>query len=159
MMTESEWVEVEVTIPAHQSILGDVPERTITVPHTRACVERRAQYERELAAFAGRYPGYCRVCGGTGSLTYTENQAPLGSGLYWPMQMAEPCRACEGHCPRCGNEPQGWDDAAWEGFYEGERPCPRCGMVLGDVEMEVAPYKPECSCYEHYYEMRAKGEL
>jgi hypothetical protein len=40
----------------------------------------------------------CPRCGMKDSLTFsewTENQSPLGSGAYWPMQMQDVEQACE----------------------------------------------------------------
>jgi hypothetical protein len=49
------------------------------------------------------WPKHCPKCMGGGQLEYTDNGAPFGSGLYWPMQIRDLCSCIEdGHCPRCG---------------------------------------------------------
>ena len=64
----------------------------------------------------------CRTCHGTGQVTYSVNQSPLGSGEYWPMMMYDPCPNCieKGKCPKCGY---------YNGFENQDSPlkCVKCG--------------------------------
>ncbi len=104
-----------------------------TMEHTPACLAmqaERAAYEQ----FWGKT--YCSVCGGTGVVSWVENQSPLGSGYYWPETMYDPCHKCMGHCPRCGVEVP-------EEFMETDFAlCPQCGFVTGRT-----PGIPVVECY------------
>jgi hypothetical protein len=113
--------------------------------HTTKCKEAQHRYEQELAAFEHKYPDYCRMCGGTGVVSNTENLAPFGEGP-WMCTSEEACDACEGRCPRCGH-PVPNDDKESESFLNGERACEQCGFVLGDSKQESAPNQPECLCW------------
>ncbi len=48
----------------------------------------------------------CQKCFGTGWVYYSENQAPLGSGMTWLEQFEDVCPDCvdAGKCPRCQGE-------------------------------------------------------
>lgn len=50
------------------------------------------------------WPNACKTCHGAGIVGWSENQAPFGSGYYWPESFSESCNHCEdkGLCPRCG---------------------------------------------------------
>ena len=66
--------------------------------HTKSC----QQWKKAEEDYKKQWPDYCKECNGTGELTWTEDQSPLGSGYYWPEQMWEPCICVmEYRCPRC----------------------------------------------------------
>lgn len=96
------------------------------------------QYQQELAAFEAKYPKYCRQCGATGVISYTENGAPHGEG-FWPMPMTDVCPACveDGRCPLCG------EDLPEEQYDTGEDfRCPACGWVEGKAGQPTPPPVP-----------------
>ena len=73
----------------------------------------------------------CKTCGGSGLITYQENQSPLGSGEYWPMTMTDECPDCigKGKCPRCGY---------YNDFENQDSPlkCTHCGWTEDEQEVE-----------------------
>lgn len=68
--------------------------------HTTQCLQR---YQERLD-WIGKWPKFCQQCNGSGYIGWSENQAPIGSGNYWPEQFEEPCSKCLGQCrcPQCG---------------------------------------------------------
>lgn len=112
--------------------------------HTEKCMEWQRSYDQEIAAFAAKYPNYCRACGGTGIVSYQENLAPHGEGP-WMHEMQDACEACFGKCPRCGR-PLPDDDAEVDSFYAGELACGECGFTVGKQGQDSAPYQLECLC-------------
>lgn len=95
-------------------------------------------------AWLEKWPDHCESCGGHGMITWRENQSPLGSGEYWPMDFSEPCDKCfeKGVCPRCGlmGFPEDWDEKAPEA-------CTKCGWTVKDGGV------PEAECYCWRFEM------
>jgi len=114
--------------------------------HDRACLEYHGRYYLYMQWFERKYPNYCRKCLGTGYLTYWENQAPFGSGNYWPMKMSEPCEACWGKCPRCGYE---FKAEEYDAFIDSKMPCPSCSFVLDEPDQALPWPPPECGCYRY----------
>lgn len=46
----------------------------------------------------------CEKCYGTGFVSYSENQSPLGSGMIWNEEIVEFCNCLESDlCPSCGH--------------------------------------------------------
>jgi hypothetical protein len=124
---------------------------------TEKCLADQALYEELSGKYERLWPGYCRTCGASGVLHYTENQSPLGSGRYWPMEGTEPCEHCAGYCPRCRYEfpeppkPPHWkqpDGITYEDFCSSELACPNCGWFWEQSESDCAPIPPECYCWE-----------
>ena len=98
------------------------------------------RYRQELAVFEAKYPRYCRQCGATGAISFTENGAPHGAG-YWPMPMVDVCPSCveNGRCPLCG------EDLPEEQIDTGKQlSCPACGWIEGKAGQ---PMPPDAPCY------------
>ena len=100
--------------------------------HNTDCARNIVEWLETAEKFKTEYPKFCQECLGWGHFEYEENQAPLGSGLRWMEQGAEPCEHCEckGLCPVCAEETV--DD-------DGKRSC-KCT----DVGLDTAP---ECLCW------------
>lgn len=105
--------------------------------HSCECIEAFHLYKTAKEIYESMWPNYCRKCGGGGVFGWNENQAPLGSGYYWPEYFEEPCEECteKSICARCGESgltPE-----------EGEGPCKFCGWNYNDS----CPGEPECFCW------------
>lgn len=82
-----------------------------------------------------RWPNHCPKCKGWGEISYTQNQAPLGSGHYWPETLTEPCSCVEeGICPRCAATP------LQESGNSGGTVCPKCGWDSTNPDGLVETY-------------------
>lgn len=59
----------------------------------------------EYIELVKKLPKRCKRCNMSGMITWRENQAPFGSGMYWPETLSEPCECVESNlqCPRCGH--------------------------------------------------------
>lgn len=103
---DRDWVRVKSIIPEHtvRTIAGEkvIPEKEHYSWHTRKCIEHLNARKRAIAEYEARWPNHCHSCHAQGVHTWSENMSPLGSGHYWPMEMAEPCDDCYDRCPRCG---------------------------------------------------------
>lgn len=117
--------------------------RTMTeFEHTKACLKATAEYQESMAKWKEQWPNYCRNCNSQGGLCYQFDPSPagvsLGSGY---MMGCDPCSECteNGRCARCGKE---YDN------FNGED-CPHCEWTNGDNEGDIAPYEPECYCWEY----------
>lgn len=119
-------------------------------PHCTAAYDRYTLYKAQ-------WPNYCKKCGGWGTVSWTENQSPIGSGEYWPESFTDLCEACIGlhKCPRCGHQhPQSWNDFETKDDQVTIDPCAKCGFTS---EVHGLP-DYECMCWEedaHQY-MKAK---
>jgi hypothetical protein len=81
--------------------------RRTLIPGQARCLPRAMALpasDASQAAYDRQWPHSCRACQGTGQVSWRENQSPLGSGTYWPMDMSATCAECWewGICPRCG---------------------------------------------------------
>lgn len=122
--------------------------------------EAMAAYRKELAEFEAAHPSYCRQCGARGKITWSENQAPLGSGMYWPETLADLCPHCaeQGICPLCGTpmiENTAQDSAGYE--YDILR-CATCGWSDDEsieASLPVAPEQPDPPGWGRYDEEAA----
>ncbi len=121
----------------------------MSITHSQACMKRQL----ELAAYTLKWPNYCRICDGTGIVTSPGDWVPYGMGSAQLPDDAEPCSCAQddGKCPRC-NTPIIWHDDPDEahiarghrdGYFE---PCPKCGLVSGEVAPEDAAPSAECEC-------------
>lgn len=108
--------------------------------HDNHCVKA----QREQANYDKKWPHYCQKCQGNGILTWRENMSPLGSGEYWPMDMAEPCDDCMKECPRCRSKDVEMDadenfvrckNCKWEPRMGG-RPEVECWCGIGYDDLE-----------------------
>jgi len=74
---------------------------------TDSCKVKRLAEVTEAQKWELTNPFYCRACRGAGILSYSENQAPFGSGQVWLEDSSEPCNYCTGEelikvkCPKC----------------------------------------------------------
>ncbi len=116
--------------------------------HTAECRAQAARALEAIRVWEEKYPGYCRTCGGAGTISWTENGAPHGAG-FWAMPMTEGCDAClvQNRCPRCGFQmlPKDQDVPEPGGEIAGRfrdlpEPCPHCGWWSDDSQ----PYEWEC---------------
>jgi len=100
-----------------------------------------------------QWPNYCQGCHGAGLHSWYENQSPIGSGMYWPEGLHEPCSDCaeKGNCPRCGQEISADDDAV-NAWLEDQTPCPHCGWDWGQ-EGDVCPDIPDIPEYRCWWEL------
>jgi len=153
-MDEPEIVEIATIYPGHRSLIGEIPPRVAIERHTRRCVMDTVRALWDRFVYEWHWPNYCRHCDGWGVTEYTENQSPIGSGEYWPMQMTEPCICLDGDemvCPRCGTPiydliatnqellQSQWfpynisedPDFAVQRWFDEMMPCPVCGWNWG----------------------------
>lgn len=95
---------------------------------TEECLRIIAQAEAQRAAWAARWPSYCRECDGWGGHRYAVN-------LDEPPSV-EPCEGCagRGRCGRC------WALGLTE---DGAGPCAACGWDYSDG----LPPLVECYCW------------
>jgi hypothetical protein len=113
--------------------------------HEPECLAVLRQSDLEYDAWTGRWPAWCRNCGGTGEISWTENLSPHGSGYYWPYPFVDLCPFCweQGRCPRCFS----FVSLEWNGHGEPEV-CPFCGWNPEGIEGDDAlPWRPECLCW------------
>jgi hypothetical protein len=89
--------------------------------------EVQAAMDRDNKSYQAQWPRLCQPCKGWGVHTWKENQSPLGSGLYWPEAMSDPCAHCteKGLCARCGEPGLTSEDRG--DATTGEGPCKFCG--------------------------------
>lgn len=115
--------------------------------HSETCQIRFAKHEEAIHAYTTQYPNYCRKCNGWGVVSWTENQAPLGSGQNWPMEMSDPCTCVEeGKCPRCGEKAINLTE---EGDFppDGIPACSACGWRDGEPSTAGISPDYECDCW------------
>lgn len=117
--------------------------------HTPDCLLREELYRAWIAA----YPLYCEKCGATGVHSWSENQAPFGSGYSWLERFDEVCPHCieAEKCPRCHADLAiDWDaieTSESELYPPTLAPCPVCGWNWGRGDNDSRP-DFECYCYE-----------
>ena len=151
----SKKVEVKRHIPGvYNEILGDIgPPRLLTSYHTEECRKRMLYELGRYKDWRWRWPLYCQSCDATGLVCWSENQSPLGSGMYWPEEFEEPCEQCilKGKCPRCRHQ----HDKDW-GYDEcGEiyKACELCGWEWNKGEDDILPLcEDECTCWQEEWE-------
>jgi hypothetical protein len=85
-------------------------------------LEYAAKVRADAAAFAARWPAYCKACGGWGATSYEERHGFKGGGS---ETITDPCEAHADPriCHRCGCV--GLTD-------DGEGPCSACGWNYDD---------------------------
>lgn len=108
--------------------------------HSKECEMIADQFKKDYDAYIALWPSYCRACGGTGSITFSQS-VPYGMGSA-SFDVTDPCGECveEGYCPRCHYK---YDDPEHPGLL-GDAPCPYCGF--DQVNGESAPYWDGCCC-------------
>lgn len=105
---------------------------------TPECQRLQEDWKKAAEAYDAVWPNHCKICGGWGGDSHTENASPFGSGENWPMTVYDECSCWENAiCPRCGNQ----NDDVWA---EDDNPCPICGWTSQD---KGRPGEPECLCW------------
>lgn len=112
-----------------------IPASIRQVEHTPACRDWYLLNIGAIEDWRTRWPRHCKNCRGHGGHSYSQNQAPLGSGLTWMEPMFDLCLTCLGEyiCPRCGTD----NGEPW-GEIEPE-PCPFCGWDNGADDDDCEP--------------------
>jgi hypothetical protein len=108
-----------------------------TYRHSPACYAAHTRWEEEMRQFEGRYPDYCRTCGGAGYTCYEYDPSPPGVSLSpGTMTDCDPCPDCEeqGKCGVCKAELGPDED--------------ECERVCGCSHDIIAPPEPECFCWD-----------
>lgn len=104
--------------------------------HTKECLEKRAQNQKDIEDWKKKWPKYCKSCGGWGGNYYSYDPSPAGVGLS-PGSMTDfiTCEECldKNICPRCHEDgvtimPPSKDglvvkclNCGWDDYQEG---CP-----------------------------------
>lgn len=125
---------------------GDGNYVTVTfsvLAHSQACLTRQANYH----LYKKTWPKYCKSCAGHGTVSWSENQSPVGSGYYWAESFTEICADCIGHhrCPKCWHR----HSKSWNNFENREDQttldhCVKCGWSQEDRGLPDV----ECMCWE-----------
>lgn len=168
-----QWVRVVSWSPDRKTITGKKPGHYSFSWHKVECFVHMRRKLARWRRWIKKYPNYCRTCGGSGTVFWTENQSPLGSGHYWPMHMSDSCLCIvpddieEMVCPRCGERiyraivvkhaPQ--DETLWlrdeyghdgivESWLEEMGKCPLCGWMHGKAKDDAIPdLEWDCGCW------------
>ena len=142
-------------VEEHQEILGTVPAAIKSQYHTEQCRKRFLYMLGRMNDWKWRWPKYCTSCDATGLLTWSENQSPLGSGMYWPEEFEEPCEQCilKGKCPRCGHQ----HNEDWNNYETDDEDsfdaCKFCGWDWDKGADDILPLcEDECMCWQEEWE-------
>lgn len=143
----------DVKVSKYEIGLTKLTGKTIKMEHTIECLEQQARQEADQELYDANWPNACHRCNAWGGANEYENQAPIGSGAYWPESIFEECDDCigQGKCPRCGTEL--FEDAGekynalWDDWFSDSKPCPVCGWNWGVNAGDVRPDDFECYCW------------
>ena len=108
--------------------------------HTPECAAAQAANIAAQDAWRARWPNACKSCQGAGGKAFRYDPSPAGIGLspgyMWDF---DPCPACEGRCPRCGQPAP----------HDADVPCPACGWNYGKGKDDACPEPiEECWCFD-----------
>jgi len=122
--------------------------------HTEECIRKYGAAEQRREDYRRRYPDYCKACGGSGVVSWTENGAPYGAG-FWAMEMSDCCDHCsgQGKCPGCG-QPVFSEQDLENMDGSGKLYCEQCGWV-DDGEHSIST-EWDCWGYCRYEEELAE---
>ena len=112
---------------------------------TDKCHEERVKRDKLQKDFIKRHPEYCRVCNGSGTISYTENVAPGGWGPPGNNEQTftEPCDHCidDENCPLCGKFLTG--DVDDHGDVDSVH-CSHCGWDEDNKDVQAPDHECEC---------------
>lgn len=147
----SEKIVVKRHIPMRRDSITnkEIPGRIRTERHTRKCREDFLLSLGRYEDWKWRWPDYCVFCDAAGMKTWSENQAPHGSGMRWMEPFEELCEECilKGKCPRCGYQhEEDWNDDEYDA-------CEFCGWNWDKDADDILPFcENECMCWREEWE-------